>query len=170
MYHRILVIVDTDAANSAAVAQGLALAREHDCELMFLAVVPEIVMPVADFPVRTLDVTDVLVREANKKALANLATASQMAYEAGVRNRSRRMDSHEGAAAVLEQARQMKCDLVVVESVGNNSVMRLLAGSLIPGLITLATIPVLVVRHGCTADGSCALVMPAATAQQEARP
>ena len=29
-----------------------------------------------------------------------------------------------------------------------NSVMRLLAGSVIPGLITLSTVPVLVVRHG----------------------
>lgn len=39
------------------------------------------------------------------------------------------------------------CDLIVLGHRGSNAVMRLLTGSLVPGLITAATIPVLICRE-----------------------
>ena len=38
------------------------------------------------------------------------------------------------------------CDLIVVATEGRNAVMRILLGSVLPGLITAATVPVLVGR------------------------
>ena len=44
-------------------------------------------------------------------------------------------------------AADLQCDLIVVASTGSNAVMRLLTGSVIPGLITHSRVPVLVCRQ-----------------------
>lgn len=148
MYTRILVVVENEPMANAAIAQGLSLAREHLAELVFLSVVPEVSMPLADFPVLSVDASDVMLRAADSKSQADLAAARQLAEEAQVTCRVVKVSARDAASCVVSTADQLGCDLVIVESLGRNSVMRLLVGSVIPGLITLSTTPVMVVRHG----------------------
>ena len=50
------------------------------------------------------------------------------------------------AHAASQAAVRHHCDLIVVATEGRNAVMRILSGSVLPGLITAATVPVLVGR------------------------
>lgn len=55
------------------------------------------------------------------------------------------------AECVAEVAVKRQCDLIVVESESKNAVLRLIGGSIVPGLITHATVPVLVCKEDATA-------------------
>lgn len=170
MYNRILVVVENDPATNSAVEQGIALAREHSAELVFLAIVPETAMPLADYPFIALDASDAMLHAAERKVQGDLDAASQLADEAGVHSRAVKAVAQHGAACVVDTSRELSCDLVIIESLGRNSVMRLLAGSLIPGLITLSALPVMVVRHGAAATRDAAAGMrEATTGPMEAR-
>ena len=54
---------------------------------------------------------------------------------------------------MLELAQRLGCGLIVVASSGHKAIVRLLSGSVIPGLITQSTIPLLIVR-GATATAT----------------
>jgi len=145
MYERILIVVDASAASRAATAEGVRLAQVHGAEVVFFAILPRYVMPVTDFAVMGMPAADEFQRDANAHARRVLAAATELADNAGVASRTATDSSVHDADCVVDAARSRHCDLIVVPSVGDNAVMRLIAGSVIPGLITRATIPVLVV-------------------------
>lgn len=147
MYKKILIVVASSPASRAAVVEGVALAKAQDAEALFFTVLPRYVVPVADMPMAGMLAPDDFRREATVNAQRYLAAATVVADKAGVRSKHGVGAGPDDAECIVEAARKRRCGLIVVASSGRNAVMRLLAGSVIPGLITHSTIPVLVVRQ-----------------------
>jgi hypothetical protein len=64
----------------------------------------------------------------------------------GLSARGKSLPAGIAAKDIAGMAVDEACDLIVVGHRGRNAVMRLLSGSLVPGLITAAAIPVLICR------------------------
>ena len=68
---------------------------------------------------------------------------------AGVMSNRSMSSGTDDALSIADAAVRHRCDLIVVATEGRNAVMRILTGSVLPGLITAATaatVPVLVCR------------------------
>jgi fructose/tagatose bisphosphate aldolase len=68
--------------------------------------------------------------------------------------------AEDDAKAIVTAAQKRRCDLIVVGSEGRNAVLRLMMGSVIPGLITAAPVPVLI----CKGTDRVAAALKAVTA------
>ena len=152
MYKRILVVVDA-VPPRAAVTEGIRLAAAHGAELVFFCVLPHYVIPVTDFPLVGMPGADEFYRDARKDADRKLAAAAALAERAGVRSTHAVGSDEDDAQCIVDAARRRRCSLIVAGTAGRNAVMRLIGGSVIPGLITRSPLPVLVVRdRGRDAD------------------
>lgn len=146
MYRRIMIVVDDQPASRVAIEEGTSLAARHGAEAVYLALLPAYPVSVAG----DMAIGAVAPAEFRQSALANadelLSDAMSAALRAGVV--ARRTHGPEGgdARCIVEAARRRQCDLIVVGSAGGNAVMRLLNGSLVPGLITASQMPVLVCK------------------------
>ncbi|MES2716965.1 MAG: universal stress protein [Pseudomonadota bacterium] len=146
MYDRILIVVDDASTSEHALQEGLALAQAHGAAVVLLGVMPTAGAPVSDLPMMGV------VGQADFEPLARedterrLQAAADAATRAGVRSRSLVGDGLDPVHSIAQTAESLGCDLIVVGSEGRNAVMRLLTGSVIPGLITHARVPVLVCR------------------------
>lgn len=144
MYKRILIVVESDLTSRVAIKEGLALAKVHDAEVVFFSVLPRYVPPMGDMPVLGTLSPDEFDDNARSDAERLLAKAVRLGERADVRCTSAIGTGAADAVCVADAARKRRCGLIVVSSVGSNAVVRLLTGSVIPGLITQATVPVLV--------------------------
>lgn len=146
MYKKILVVTGADSVWRAAATEGVDLAKAHGAQVVFFAVLPRYVIPMADYPGLGMPPPDEFLRHARSDADRRLAAATVIADKAGVPSRTEVDSGADDAECIVEAARRLRCGLIVVGSSGSNAVMRLLAGSEIPGLITRSKVPVLVVR------------------------
>jgi nucleotide-binding universal stress UspA family protein len=145
MYQRILVFIDTDARSRRAVEEAVALAGRSGADIVFTTVLPPYPMPAPEVPLSVTLSPEEFTRQAIDDAKRRLGSAVAVAAQAGVHSTS---DIGRGPGEVdslLEAARAHGCGLIVVSSSGHNAVMRLLSGSVIPGLITRSPVPVLIV-------------------------
>jgi nucleotide-binding universal stress UspA family protein len=147
MFKKIMIVVSAGSTSRAAVTNGVALAKAHGAEALFFSVLPRYVVPVADISMIGMPSPDEFQREVTGNAERFLAAATVVADKVGVRSKYIVGAGVDDAECIVEAARKRRCDVIVVASAGRNAVMRLLSGSVIPGLITLSTIPVLVVRQ-----------------------
>lgn len=83
-------------------------------------------------------------REARENAERTLSAAIALAEASDVFSIKVIGTAEHAAAYVAEEASRRRCDLIVVATEGRNALMRLLTGSIVPGLITNATMPVMV--------------------------
>lgn len=159
MYKRILIVVgDIAAAADASVTEGVALARAHEAEIVFFTAIRNYEMPLADYPAPTLPPPGEVLRQAVIDAKRAHAAARVVADRAGVRSFSAVAEGHDDGATVAAAGVRLECDLIVAASHRSNAVMRLLRGSLVPGLITRSQVPVLIVKdtgpdHGTERSG-----------------
>lgn len=146
MFKKILVLVDDQPASLQAIRQGVELARVNNGEILFFHLLPNFdLLPVAmhdGIAPRPKDYEQATRSEAS----ALLHRASAMAEAAGVYS-ARSMGSSGAqtqAMCVAEVADKRRCELIVVGSSSRNALVRLIGGSIIPGLISCAWVPVLV--------------------------
>jgi nucleotide-binding universal stress UspA family protein len=151
MYQKILVVVTAHAASQAAVRHAVQLAGVHGSELLFLYVMPRYVLPIADMPPAVLEPPEEFLRAARETADSHLAEAMREAQAAGVMSNRSMTSGTDDALSIAEAAVRQHCDLIVAATEGRNAVMRILSGSVLPGLITAATVPVLVCRPDASA-------------------
>lgn len=144
MYEKILIVVDGEPTSRVAIKEGVALAKIYAAEVVFFSVLPRYIAPMGDMPALGLLSPDEFARNASKDAERWLAAAAIVADRAGVTHLAATSAGADDAECVAAAARKRRCGLIVVSSVGRNAVVRLLTGSVIPGLITQATVPVLV--------------------------
>lgn len=149
MYRRLLIVMegDSDRADEAAVLEGLALAKESGGEVIFFSVLPRYVLPVAELPLVGVPSSLEFETEIRAAVEKRFAHAQTLAHRADVKCRHDIDSGVDDAQCVVEATEKHACDAVVVQSTGRNAVMRLLSGSVIPGLITSSKVPVLVVRE-----------------------
>lgn len=147
MYKRILIVVDPRPVARAAITEGVAIARAYGAEALFFTMLPRYSVPVTDAPPFVLESPQEFQQAAKANADRMLAAANVVADRAGVKSHSAMGSGEDDARSIVEAARKRRCDLIVVASEGRNAVMRLLLGSVIPGLITASPVPVLVCKQ-----------------------
>lgn len=147
---RILVLLGDSDTQVAARTQGLDLARATGADLLFAHVTPSGLGPVVDAAgiVSTMD--DWLGTEIQRQSQRLVASACRRATRMGLTARGRRLAVGTTGKDIAGLAVDEDCDLIVLGHHGRNAVMRLLSGSLIPGLITSAPVPVLICREAAT--------------------
>lgn len=152
MYERMLIVVGLEPATQAAVSEGIGLAQAQGSEILFFAVQPQQGVTAADISLMGLPTSMDLPDDSTTALRRRLADAATAATEAGVPCRTAMGAAVDDADGIVDAVAQWRCDAIVVATTGGNAVTRLLAGSVIPGLITRAPVPVIVVRPRAEAD------------------
>jgi nucleotide-binding universal stress UspA family protein len=167
MYRRILIVVDQRPVTQAAVLEGIALAAAHGAEAHFFCVLPRFTMPVPDAVAMVAVSADEFLQLAKADADKALKSASKVAEAAGVMAHCEMGSGDDDADCIIEQAKKRRSDVIVVASEGRNALMRLLTGSVIPGLITASPIPVLICKPRAKYRAGIQAMVQAAEADEQ---
>lgn len=143
---QILIVLDDSGPMGAAFDHGLVLARDRSADLLFVHVAAAGPGPVVDVAGMVMDLDDRLTAEAQRQSQDLVSAACRLAAQAGLRSRGMSLQTGTTANDITQLALEQGCSLVVVGHSGQNALVRLLSGSVIPGLITSATVPVLICR------------------------
>jgi len=146
-YHHLLVPTDGSERSDRAVGQAAALAAALGARLRILHVQ-------SSFPISLVGVgelvepstIDALVAATRQRAEAILQAAEATARQAGVTVESSLRSDPQPHQAILTEAREMGCDLIVMASHGRRGLEGLLIGSETQRVLTQSSCPVLVVR------------------------
>lgn len=143
---RVMAVLEDRQGSEAAVQRGIALARLLKAELLIAQPVPR-EMPLALDGSAIVPLADERLADAlRERAASRLATWMQRASDAGIPVQSLRIDGAFTGHTLADLATRQGCAMVVVATEGRNAVMRMVVGSVIPGLITTARMPLLIVR------------------------
>ena len=139
----ILVPVDFSACSKKAVQYALALAEQHEARLTLIYVVPPPSYPTGEFG--GLEYGNLLVdmRVAGEKQLTTMAIdeiGDAAPCETIVR-------SGAPAREIVEAARELNTDIIVISTHGHTGFKHILMGSVAEHVIRMAPCPVLVVRE-----------------------
>lgn len=144
MIQKILVVVDDRAVTQSAIDQAIEIAQIHRADLFFFSVTPPINSTAGDIlPAADLTLSAKQAEEASRL----LGEAGAWAERCGVHSHRARSNALDPAQAVADAAKKRYCDMIVVATEQQNAVVRLLSGSIVPGLISKASVPVLVCRE-----------------------
>lgn len=146
MYERIMIVVEDGEVSRPALEEGLALARVHGAELLFFHVLPNYVVPTMDMPPMLGGEPEQFRLAAEQTAQRVLAAAGQQAAAAGVRFAGATGSAADAAECIASAAGSRACRLIVIGSHGRTALQRLIFGSVVTRLITLAPVPVLVCK------------------------
>lgn len=145
MYKRILAPVDGSGPSSRGLNEAIQLAKEQNATLRLLHVIN-------DFPIM-VELSDSInfeaVREGLRQSgLALLERASKQAASEGVKTETQLVDQRSGRAAdaIVEDAKDHGCDLIVIGTHGRRGVSRMLLGSDAERVLRQSTVPVLLVH------------------------
>jgi nucleotide-binding universal stress UspA family protein len=153
LYRRVLVVIEDARPADGAVAEGIELARVHGAQLIFLQLLTD---PLAVIPDHTGFVnahSEEVIRLSRDNAQHRAAELVQAAQACAVPATAVSRPAAGGAHAVVEFAQLEACDIIVVGCEDHNALVRLLTGSMVPGLITESTVPVLVCHESEAARG-----------------
>lgn len=138
MFKRILVPTDGSAHSMAAVDLAVGLARGSGAQVFGLYVAP--LHPAFD------SVLGVLATPENEDRTAEfLAYVERRAAQAGVAATVQARHADAPSAAILEAARELHCDLIVMASRGRSPARALLLGSQTQAVLTHSPVPVMVI-------------------------
>ena len=146
-YHHLLVPTDGSERSDRAVAEAIALATALGAQLRILHVQ-------SSFPISLVGVgelvepstIDALVTAARQRAETVLNTAAEAARRAGLNAAASLRSDPQPHQAILAEAREHGCDLIVMASHGRRGLEGLLIGSETQRVLTQSNCPVLVVR------------------------
>lgn len=147
MYKKILVVVNDSAASESAIRESIEMARVHRAALMLFYVLPKTDALSLEVPGSVGVSSQEFEQKASERASQLLATASALAEYEGVHSFRAMGHADDEAKCVSEAASLHHCDLIVVGHEGQNALVRLLTGSIVPRLITLASVPLLVCKE-----------------------
>jgi len=153
-YRRLLVVCEERAGAQAALAEAIALAQEQGAELVIAEAPPRDLLSIGH-AMTISELGDEAVRaEMRLAAQARLDAALERARSAGVTAEAVLVEAADPATELARAAEARRCDLIVVACEGRNALVRLLSGSLVPGLITATTVPLLVCRDRAGRTGA----------------
>jgi nucleotide-binding universal stress UspA family protein len=138
---KVLVATDGSASAAEAVRFGIELAAEHEAEVIFVHVVPEVdVVPVAVF-----GMTGAFPHEPSPEDRALLDDAAALAAEHGVVCTTALLKG-DTVEEIVAFADSHDVDLIVVGTRGHGAIAGALLGSVSRGILRETKRPVLVVR------------------------
>jgi nucleotide-binding universal stress UspA family protein len=148
MYQHILIATDGSKTSAKAVAHGVKLAKTVGARVTMVTVTElwsalamgagieaGLANPVAEYEQAVAD-----------SARKTLDEAAAVAGKEGVACTTQHVPDRRPSEGIVEAAREKKCDLIVMGSHGRRGFNRLLLGSQASEVLTLSTVPVLVVR------------------------
>ena len=145
MYKRILVPIDGSDTAARGLAEAITLARDLKATLRVLNLTSDFVLMV--------EMSNVIDYEKFREGLNQvgrrlLAQASELAKAQGVTAETSLHDLRGGrvADAIVVEARQSRCDLIVIGTHGRRGVARAMLGSDAENVVRSSPVPVLVVR------------------------
>jgi nucleotide-binding universal stress UspA family protein len=146
MLNRLLVVLDEFDPSEIAIMEALHLASERGSAVLFVGVVPSLTVP--QFEVPSLSVLSTARRQSAAEATvrSRIDRGVREAARLGLRSAFRLLDPPQSAKLVVGVAEEEGCDAIIIASDGRSALGRLIAGSLIPGLITHAPMPVIVCK------------------------
>lgn len=144
MFKRILVPTDGSDITGKAVDTAIALAKSVGAQLYTISVKePFPYSAISEMqPTPPQEFFDAQERIAAKR----LALVTEAAKTAGVGCQAHSVEALHPWEAIIDHAKRMECDLVVMASHGRRGVTALLLGSETQKVLTHSTVPVLVVR------------------------
>jgi nucleotide-binding universal stress UspA family protein len=145
LFRRILVPTDGSEASERAILAGVAFARALGADIVGLTATPGFRVLSTD-PEMIEDTADQYAAASRERGRRLLATVEQAASEAGVACRLEQTVSDEPWEAIVETAKRLGCDLIVMASHGRRGLSDLLLGSETQKVLVHSTIPVLVHR------------------------
>ena len=144
MYTRILVPTDGSDITAKAVASGIELARALGAKLYAISVKdPFPYSAISEMqPTPPQDFFDAQERIANQRVQDVIAACQA----AGLPCQGHTVEAMHPWEAIIDHAKGMECDLIVMASHGRRGVSALLLGSETQKVLTHTAVPVLVVR------------------------
>ena len=144
MFKRILVPTDGSEITMKAVDAAIDLAKSLGAELHAISVKePFPYSAISEMqPTPPQEFFDAQQRIASKR----VKTVAELAEQAGVACHPHTVEALHPWEAIIEHARRMECDIVVMGSHGRRGVTALLLGSETQKVLTHSKVPVLVVR------------------------
>ncbi|MET3373529.1 nucleotide-binding universal stress UspA family protein [Variovorax boronicumulans] len=147
MFKRILVATDGSTLSQKAVSAAIALAADHDADLVVLNVVPRYPQSFFEGPMRfSAEEIGRVEKQWAENAQAMLENVGALAKKSGVRARTVTVNSDLVGESILTAARKHKNDLIVMASHGRKGIKRILLGSETQHVLAHSTLPVLVLR------------------------
>ena len=144
MFQRILFATDGSAASEKAASLAVELARTHGAKLTALYVVDP-------YPYLGIGEANPLGFQAYMSAAQQHAAQAHqkvmdLCAQAGVTCQPRLVEDATAAVGIVDSARELGSDLIVVGSHGRTGVQRLVLGSVAAKVVAESTVPVLVAR------------------------
>jgi nucleotide-binding universal stress UspA family protein len=145
MYKRILLPTDGSEASRRAVQAGIEFARGTGAEIVGLHVTPPFHLITANTQMLE-DTPEQYAADCSQRARRVLTDVESAAREAGITFRLEHASSNDPYEAIIETAKRLRCDLIVMASHGRHGVKGLLLGSETQKVLVHSAIPVLVHR------------------------
>ena len=149
MFKRILVAVDGTPTSNRGLITATALAKEQNATLHVVHVIDDMaIVPMFDPAGYVPDYVDSMVTSLRETGRKILSKAQALAARSGLRIQQQTLETRgQGVAnAILQQARSVRADLIVMGTHGRRGMSRLVMGSDAEGVLREATVPVLLVR------------------------
>lgn len=146
MYERILVPVDGSATAERGLQEAIGLAAQLKCRLHVLHVVDDFPLLVEVASVENYNDTMARLRKYGDRLLSD---AAARAGDAGVavETRQREATPKRIAQAIVDEAIQAGCKLIVMGTHGRRGFSRVTLGSDAEEVVRTSPVPVLLVRH-----------------------
>jgi nucleotide-binding universal stress UspA family protein len=141
-----MIVVECREGAWAAVSEGLDLAQRHGATATLALAVPSMAEVIVAMPGLPVISNDAAALEIARYGAQLLDRARNQAERLGVAARTVAIDALDVADGIARRAREEGADVIVVACEPVNAVVRLLNGSLVPGLVTAATMPVVICR------------------------
>ena len=145
MYKCILLPTDGTEFCQRAIRHGIALAKLVGAKVVGVTVT----QPLHSALPRSLipkNLAGIIHAETIKAADEKLAVVERLAREAGVQVETLRLSNDHPWEALVQAAKDKRCDLIVMASHGRRGVSAVVLGSETHKVLTHSTVPVLVVR------------------------
>jgi nucleotide-binding universal stress UspA family protein len=144
MFKKILLPTDGSSIAGHAAQVAVDLAQRYGATLEIVSVIDP--MPFLSFPDAGGAALAYYLDAAEQSAKEGLAFAEGLAHAAGVSCVSHVLREAAAARTIIEHAQGSACDLIVMGSHGRRGLDAVLLGSVAQKVLTLATIPVFVVK------------------------
>ena len=173
MFKRILVAVDGTSTSNRGLVAAIALAKEQGATLHVLHVIDDMaIVPMFDTAGYVPGYFDSMVASLRESGRKILSRAQTLAAKRGVNAQQKMLETRgQGVAnAILQHARSVRADLIVMGTHGRRGMRRLVMGSDAEGVLREATVPVLLVRSPEAKRGTTSGKRPGRKAPGTKRP
>lgn len=145
MYKNILIATDGSELAQNAVAQGLTLAKALGAKATIVTVTEPWNAAISGEAMIAFPI-DEYEKSAASAASAILAGVGDIARKVGTSCETKHIKDQQPAEGIVETAKRMGADLIVMASHGRRGISRMLLGSQANKVVTLSPIPVLICK------------------------